>query len=65
MLGTCNRVELYLARPDTTAPVHSPLIAEFLAEVHGVPTEDIRPHLYEHAGRRRGAAHFPRRGRPR
>ena len=49
VLGTCNRVELYLARTDTDAPVHSPLIAEFLAEVHGVPAEDIRTHLYEHA----------------
>jgi len=48
VLGTCNRVELYLARTDTDAPVHSPLIAEFLAEVHGVPAEMIRSHLYEH-----------------
>jgi glutamyl-tRNA reductase len=49
VLGTCNRVELYIARTDTDAPVHSPLIAEFLAEIHGVPADDIRPHLYEHA----------------
>jgi glutamyl-tRNA reductase len=49
VLGTCNRVELYLARPEEDAPVHSPLIAEFLSEVHGVPVEAIRPHLYEHA----------------
>jgi glutamyl-tRNA reductase len=41
-------VELYLARTDTDAPIHSPLIAEFLAEIHGVPAEDIRTHLYEH-----------------
>jgi len=49
VLGTCNRVELYIARTDADAPVHSPLIAEFLAEVHSVPADDIRPHLYEHA----------------
>jgi glutamyl-tRNA reductase len=49
VLGTCNRVELYVARPETDAPVHSPLIAEFLAEIHGVPADDIRAHLYEHA----------------
>ncbi len=49
VLGTCNRVELYLARPEDEAPVHSPLIAEFLAEIHGVPPETIRTHLYEHA----------------
>lgn len=49
VLGTCNRVELYLARPEVEAPIHSPLIAEFLSQMHGVPTEDIRTHLYEHA----------------
>ncbi|MBA4188081.1 MAG: glutamyl-tRNA reductase [Planctomycetaceae bacterium] len=47
VLGTCNRVEIYLARPEEDAPVHSPLIAEFLAEVHGVPAADILSHLYE------------------
>jgi glutamyl-tRNA reductase len=49
VLGTCNRVEIYLARPEEEAPVHSPLIAEFLSEVHRVPVDDIRTHLYEHA----------------
>lgn len=48
VLGTCNRVELYVARPDTDAPIHLPLIAEFLAEIHGVPAEAVRAHLYEH-----------------
>ena len=49
VLGTCNRVELYVGRGESAAPLHAPLIAEFLAEVHGVPTKLIRPHLYEHA----------------
>lgn len=49
VLGTCNRVEIYVARTEIDAPVHSPLIAEFLAEVHGVPADDVRRHLYEHA----------------
>jgi glutamyl-tRNA reductase len=49
VLGTCNRVEIYLARPEDTSPVHAPLIAEFLAEVHGIPPEQILSHLYEHA----------------
>ena len=49
ILGTCNRVELYLARPETGSPVHAPLVAEFLAELHGVVPETIQPHLYEHA----------------
>jgi len=49
VLGTCNRVELYLARPETVAPVHAPLVAEYLSELHGVPVADVQPHLYEHA----------------
>jgi glutamyl-tRNA reductase len=49
VLGTCNRVELYIGRGEVTAPLHAPLIAEFLGEVHGVPTKHIQPHLYEHA----------------
>jgi glutamyl-tRNA reductase len=47
VLGTCNRVELYLARPETAAPVHAPLVAEYLSELHGVPVADVQPHLYE------------------
>jgi glutamyl-tRNA reductase len=49
VLGTCNRVELYLARREDESPVHAPLIAEFLAETHGLSASDILPHLYEHA----------------
>ena len=49
VLGTCNRVELYIGRGEVSAPLHSPLIAEFLGEVHGVPAKHIQPHLYEHA----------------
>ncbi len=52
VLGTCNRVELYLARPEDGAPVHAPLIAEFLAEIHAVPASYILPHLYERADER-------------
>ncbi len=49
ILDTCNRVEIYVSRQDTVAPLHIPLMAEFLAEVHGVPAAEIVPHLYEHA----------------
>ncbi len=49
ILGTCNRVEIYVSRQDTVAALHVPLMAEFLSEVHGVPAEVIVPHLYEHA----------------
>jgi glutamyl-tRNA reductase len=47
VLNTCNRVELYIGRAETEFPIHSPLIAEFLGEIHRVPVERIRPHLYE------------------
>ncbi len=49
ILDTCNRVEIYVSRQDTVAPLHIPLMAEFLAEIHGVPASEIVPHLYEHA----------------
>ncbi len=49
ILSTCNRVELFLARPLAAAPVSTDLAAEFLAEVHGLPVERIAPHLYSHA----------------
>lgn len=49
ILGTCNRVEIYVSRQDTVAALHAPLMAEFLGEVHGVPADAIAPHLYEHA----------------
>jgi glutamyl-tRNA reductase len=49
ILSTCNRVELYLARPEVGAALHAPLVAEFLGEVHGLPADAVHPHLYEHA----------------
>lgn len=49
VLDTCNRVEIYVSRGETVAPLHVPLMAEFLSELHGVPANDIAPHLYEHA----------------
>jgi glutamyl-tRNA reductase len=48
ILSTCNRVELYLARPGAAIAPDAGLMAEFLAEVHGVPADEILPHLYEH-----------------
>jgi glutamyl-tRNA reductase len=46
ILSTCNRVELFLARPHAATPVPADLAAEFLAEVHGLPPERLAPHLY-------------------
>ncbi len=47
-LCTCNRVELYLARLDAVLPLDAALVSQFLEEFHGIPAEQIRPHLYEH-----------------
>jgi glutamyl-tRNA reductase len=47
VLSTCNRVELYLAKPEGEVPPDCELIAEFLGNFHSLPHEDIRAHLYE------------------
>jgi len=49
ILSTCNRVELYLAKPENESPLDCDLIAEFLGEFHGLAATDIRPHLYEYS----------------
>jgi glutamyl-tRNA reductase len=47
VLSTCNRVELYLARPPEVPPLDADLVAEFLGECHRLPTAALRPHLFE------------------
>src|SRR5258708_2287929 len=47
ILSTCNRVELYLAQEATQPPLNAEMIAEFLSEIHRVPSQEVRPHLYE------------------
>ena len=47
ILGTCNRVELYLARPEGAVLPDADLIAGFLSEYHRLPALEIRPHLDE------------------
>ncbi|MCU0703070.1 MAG: glutamyl-tRNA reductase [Fimbriiglobus sp.] len=49
LLSTCNRVELYVSRPLGAAPFDLAAAATFLAGVHGVPADRVRPLLYEHA----------------
>lgn len=46
ILSTCNRVELYVARPGSAQPLDDGLLAEFFAEVHQIPLAELRPHLY-------------------
>ena len=48
VLSTCNRVELYLARPASPVPLDDGLLAEFLAATHQIPVAELRPHLYAH-----------------
>ncbi len=50
ILSTCNRVELYLARPEEMAGMDAELIAEFLAEFHQLSLDSLSPYLYEHYG---------------
>jgi glutamyl-tRNA reductase len=51
LLSTCNRVEVYLAR-SLGAGVEPALdldaVAALLAELHGLPPAEVRPHLYCH-----------------
>lgn len=49
ILSTCNRVELFVARPPGDRPFDAGLAAEFLAETHGVRADDVSPLLYDHA----------------
>jgi glutamyl-tRNA reductase len=48
ILSTCNRVELYLARAEATAELEVEAVANFLAELHGLPSALVRPYLYLH-----------------
>jgi glutamyl-tRNA reductase len=48
ILSTCNRVELYLARPGASEGPDAELLIEFLAEVHRLPRADFEKLLYRH-----------------
>jgi glutamyl-tRNA reductase len=50
LLSTCNRVELYIARPPHAGPTGQDLV-NFLAEMRGVPQGEILPHTYEKSER--------------
>jgi glutamyl-tRNA reductase len=49
LLSTCNRVELYLGYPGEGKEAGQEL-TDFLADFHGLPADEIRPHLYVHRG---------------
>ncbi len=46
LVSTCNRVELYTARPVHGHPRPDEMI-EFLSEFHGLPADAFKAHLYE------------------
>jgi glutamyl-tRNA reductase len=50
ILSTCNRVELYLARPLSGEPSLESL-AQFVAEFHGIDAGSLREHLYHREDR--------------
>ena len=47
IVSTCNRVEVYAARAGARVPPDADLLAEFLAEFHGLPLPELRGHLYD------------------
>jgi glutamyl-tRNA reductase len=50
LLSTCNRVELYIARPVHGHP-RAEEIAAFIAQFHAIEANQIAPHFYEKQGR--------------
>jgi len=50
ILSTCNRVEVYVARLEAEAIPDAALLAEFLAEFHKLPVEQLHPAFYSHEG---------------
>jgi glutamyl-tRNA reductase len=46
IVSTCNRVELYIARPTAGLAPDGELIAEFVAEQHKLAFTNVRPSLY-------------------
>ena len=50
ILSTCNRVELYVARPVGTHPSRDALV-DLLGRVHQVPVHEFQGHIYHHEDR--------------
>jgi glutamyl-tRNA reductase len=48
IVSTCNRVEMYVACDEPEPAKHS--IHHFLSEFHGVPADQLAPHLYAKTG---------------
>lgn len=50
LVSTCNRVELYATKPIHGRPRIEEMVA-FVANFHGIPEQELRPHLYERTNR--------------
>ena len=50
ILSTCNRVEIYLGRPDDSLELNPSLISNFIASFHGLKSEEIEKHLTTRQG---------------
>jgi glutamyl-tRNA reductase len=48
IVSTCNRVELYVGCGDVQAA--QPAIRQFLSEFHGIPADQLSPHVYVKTG---------------
>ena len=48
IVSTCNRVELYVGCSDPQAAQRA--VEQFLSEFHGIPAEQLAPHIYVKAG---------------
>src|SRR5687768_9764795 len=48
IVSTCNRVELYVGCDDPEAAREA--IQQFLSEFHGIPGDELAPHLYSRTG---------------
>jgi glutamyl-tRNA reductase len=49
IVSTCNRVELYVSCSETDAARLA--VQQFLSEFHGIPVDQLAPHLYSKTGR--------------
>ena len=50
LVSTCNRVELYVARPVHGRPKTEEMV-QFISEFHGIAESELRPHLYDYSKR--------------
>lgn len=50
ILSTCNRVEIYMGRPDDGKDLNATSISKFIGSFHGVDADELKKHLAIHQG---------------